>query len=132
MSRNGKTITLKDWATELLEQMQGVADILNNAHNEKFYSDAISAQMELVQDSSLTPSANVMEDIFNRDGSYYRFAKRKSEEHREYFLKRELNDHINQKIELVAEQSLQQQRELEASDDMCFDTFLQRYFDNQL
>lgn len=132
LSRNGKTITLKDWATELLEQMQGVADILNNAHNEKFYSDAISAQMELVQDSSLTPSANVMEDIFNRDGSYYRFAKRKSEEHREYFLKRELNDHINQKIELVAEQSLQQQRELEASDDMCFDTFLQRYFDNQL
>jgi len=88
--------------------------------------------MELIQDPSLTPSAQVLDDIFNRDGSYYRFAKRKSEEHREYFLKRELSDHINQKIELVAEQSLQQQSELEAAQDMDFDTFLQRYFDNQL
>jgi len=132
LSRNGNAITLKDWATELLEQMQGVADLLNNAHNEKFYSDAIAAQMELVQDSSLTPSAQVLDDIFNKDGSYYRFAKRKSEEHREYFLQRDLSDHINQKFELVAEQSLQQQNELEAEQDMDFDTFLQRYFDNQL
>lgn len=132
LSRNGNAITLKTWATEILEQMQGVADILNQTHNEKFYTDAIATQMALVQDPSLTPSAQVLNDIFNKDGSYYRFAKRKSEEHREFFLQRELKDHINQKIELVAEQSLQQQSELEAETDMDFDTFLQRYFDNQL
>lgn len=132
LNRNGKTITLKDWGIELLEQMQGIADLLNNAHNENFYSDAISAQMELIQDPSLTPSAQVLDDIFNKDGSYYRFAKRKSEEHREYFMQRELSDHINQKIELVAKQSLEQQSELEATQDMDFDIFLQRYFDNQL
>lgn len=132
LNRNGEAITLKDWATELLEQMQGVADILNTAHNETFYSDAISTQMELVQDPSLTPSAQVLDDIFNKDGSYYQFAKRKSEEHREYFLKRELSEHINKKMELVAEQSLQQQSKLEAEQDMGFDTFLQKYFDNQL
>jgi glutamate--cysteine ligase len=132
LSRNSTAITLKDWATELLQKMQGVADILNNAHNENFYTDAIAAQMELIQDPSLTPSANVLDDIFNRDGSYYRFAKRKSEEHREYFLKRELSEHINQKIELVAEQSLQQQQELESVQDIDFDTFLDRYFNNKL
>jgi len=88
--------------------------------------------MELVQEPSLTPSAQVLDDILNKDGSYYRFAKRKSEEHREYFLNRELKEHINQKIELVAEQSLQQQSELEAENSMDFDTFLQRYLDNQL
>lgn len=132
LSRNGKAITLKEWATELLEQMKGVADLLNNAHNENFYCDAISAQMELIQDPSLTPSAQVLDDIFNKDGSYYRFAKRKSEEHREYFLNRQLSDHIDKKIELVAQQSLEQQRELEAEQDMDFDTFLERYFDNKL
>lgn len=132
LDRNGESITLKSWATELLLQMQGVADLLNSTHNEKFYSDAIKAQMELVRDPSLTPSAQVLDDIFNKDGSYYRFAKRKSEEHREYFMQRELNDHINQKMELVAEQSLQQQRELEESQDIDFDTFLDRYFNNKL
>lgn len=132
LSRNREEITLKEWATELLQQMQGIADILNKAHNENFYSDAIKTQMELVQDPSLTPSAKVLDDIINKDGSYYRFAKRKSEEHREYFMQRELSEHISQKIELVAKQSLQQQNELEASQDMSFDTFLQRYFDNEL
>lgn len=132
LSRNGVAITLKDWATELLEKMQGVANLLNNAHNENFYCDAITAQMELIQDPSLTPSAKVLDDIFNKDGSYYRFAKRKSEEHREFFLKRELDEHINQKIELVAKQSLQQQSELESAKDVDFDTFLRRYFDNKL
>lgn len=132
LKRNGNTITLKDWATELLEQMQGVADLLNSAHNESFYSDAISTQITLVQDSSLTPSAQVLDDIFNKDGSYYSFAKRKSEEHRDYFLQRELSDSINQKLELLATQSLKQQTDLEAKQDMAFDTFLRRYFNNQL
>lgn len=132
LKRNGRAITLKEWATEILEQMQGVAELLNSSHNENFYCDAIKTQMDLVQDPSLTPSAQVLDDIFNKDGSYYRFAKRKSEEHREYFLQRELKDHINQKFELIAKQSLQQQSELEDSQDMDFDTFLQRYFDNQL
>jgi len=132
LDRNGEVITLNDWATELLEQMQGVADILNSSHNENFYSEAIKAQMSLVQDPSLTPSAKVLDDIINKDGSYYRFAKRKSEEHREYFMQRELKDHINQKIEFVAQQSLEQQEALEASQDMSFDTFLERYFDNKL
>jgi len=74
----------------------------------------------------------VLDDIINRDGSYYRFAKRKSEEHRDYFMRRELNEHINQKMEFVADQSLQQQYELEASQDMSLDTFLERYFNNTL
>ena len=132
LDRDGKRITLKNWAIEILEQMQGVADILNQTHNERFYTDAIAEQVELVKDPSLTPSAQVLDDIFNRDGSYYSFAKRKSEEHREFFLNRELKDHLKQKIELVAEQSIQEQIELEADRKMDFDTFLQRYFDNQL
>ena len=132
LSRMGEKITLKEWATELLEQMRGIAAVLNSAHNENFYSDAIDAQMELIEDPSLTPSAQVLHDIFNKDGSYYQFAKRKSEEHRAYFLDRDLSDHIAKKFEHVAQQSLQQQSELETAKDMDFDTFLQRYFDDKL
>jgi len=132
LSRNGKDISLKDWATELLDEMSGVADLLNKAHDETCYTKAIESKKDLVENPDKTPSAMVLNDIMNIDGSYYHFAKRKSEEHRDYFLQRKLAAETQQKIELVAQQSLQQQAELEAKNGLDFDTFLQKYFNNQL
>ena len=132
LSRNGEAITLQTWAEQLLEQMNGVAEILNQTHDEQCYTHAIEEQMELVQDARKTPSAKVLDDIFTKDGSYYHFAKRMSEEHRKYFLERDLAEKTQNEIELVAHQSLQKQREVEAENGLDFDTFLQKYFDNQL
>jgi len=132
LSRNSKEISFKEWATQLLNEMSGVAELLNKAHDETCYTNAIQGQKELVDDPSKTPSAMVLDDIMNRDGSYYHFAKRKSEEHRDYFLQRKLEAEIQQSIELVAQKSLKQQRETEEKNGMNFDTFLQKYFDNQL
>ena len=132
LSRNGENISLKNWATELLNEMSGVADLLNKAHDETCYAKAIKSQMALVEDPDKTPSAMVLDDIMNRDGSYYHFAKRKSEEHRDFFLERKLALETQQKIERVAENSLKEQAELEAKNGLDFDTFLQKYFDNQL
>ncbi len=132
LDRNGEKISLKGWATELLNEMSGVADILNKAHDETCYAKALEGQKELIEDPSKTPSAMVLDDIMNRDGSYYHFAKRKSEEHRDYFLQRKLEAEIRQRIELVAQKSLQEQRHTEKENGMNFDTFLQKYFDNQL
>jgi glutamate--cysteine ligase len=132
LSRNSKEISLKKWSTQLLDEMSGVADLLNKAHDETCYTKAMQGQKELVDDPSKTPSAMVLDDIMNRDGSYYHFAKRKSEEHRDYFLQRKLEAEIQQSIELVAQKSLKEQRETEEKNGMDFDTFLKKYFDNQL
>lgn len=132
LSRNGKDVSLKNWATDVLDEMSGVANILNKAHDETCYAKALSGQKELIEDPSKTPSAMVLDDIMQRDGSYYHFAKRKSEEHRDYFLQRKLETEIQKNIELVAKKSLQQQRNTEKENSMDFDTFLQKYFDNQL
>ncbi len=130
--RQGEAITLKKWGTELLDNMYGVAQSLNKAHGETCYCNAINSQKELIDDPNKTPSAKVLEDIKTRDGSYYAFAKRKSEEHRNYFLDRKLSNETDSKIELVAKESLKQQREVEESDSISFDIFLERYFNNQL
>jgi len=132
LSRNGELITLKAWATELLDSMFGVAQQLNKAHDESCYCNAINGQKELVDDPDKTPSAQVLNDIKTRDGSYYQFAKRKSEEHRDYFLKRKLSAETEEKIELVAQKSLEEQSKMEAEDQLDFDTFLNKYFNNQL
>ena len=130
--RNNKEISLKEWSTQLLSEMSGVAELLNKAHDETCYTKAMQGQKELVDDSSKTPSAMVLDDIMNRDGSYYHFAKRKSEEHRDYFLQRDLEAEIKKNIELVAQKSLKEQHQTEEENGLDFDTFLQKYFDNQL
>lgn len=132
LDRLGDSITLKDWANEILYKMSGIASILNKAHNETCYSHALESQLELVQNPDLTPSARVLDDIMSNDGSYYDFASRKSKEHRNYFLDRQLETETQKKFELAAIESIQQQKQLEMSDTLDFNTFLQRYFDNQL
>ena len=132
LSRKGEAVTLKNWAMDLLDEMSGVATSLNKTHGETCYLNAIESQKELVEDPDKTPSAKVLYDIKTRDGSYYQFAKRKSEEHREYFLERKLDNETEKKIEMMAIQSLQEQSKLEAEDTLDFDTFLQKYFNNQL
>ncbi len=130
--QNGKAITLTSWANELFNEMLGVAKTLNSVHSEACYIKALESQRELLLFPDKTPSAKVLSDIMNRDGSYYQFAKRKSEEHRDYFLARELDKEVNNKMELLAKESLKQQARLEAEDTLDFDTFLKRYFDNKL
>lgn len=132
LPNKGEVVTLKEWATQLLDEMSGVANLLDNAHDEERYSKAILEQMELVKNPDLTPSAKVLDEVINRDGSYYHFAKRQSEEHRDYFMKRKLATETKKEIERMAKKSIQEQANLESKDTLDFDTFLQKYFDNEL
>ncbi len=132
LKQNGDAITLTSWANQLFDEMLDVAKILNSVHSETCYIRALESQRELLLFPDKTPSAKVLSDIMNRDGSYYQFAKRKSEEHRDYFLTRSLDPEYKKKMELMASESLKQQAQLEADDTLDFDTFLQHYFDNKL
>ncbi|HIP95122.1 MAG TPA: glutamate--cysteine ligase [Leucothrix sp.] len=132
LQRNGQAITLTDWANQLFDEMTGVAQILNSVHDESCYINTINSHRALVDDPDKTPSALVLDDIMNRDGSYYQFAKRKSEEHREYFLKRKLDENTEKKLEQMAITSLQEQSQLEAEGRLDFDVFLERYFQGHL
>ena len=132
LQRNGKDITLTKWANQLLDEMTGVAEILNSVHEETCYLNTIKIQRDLVDNPEKTPSAMVLDDIKNRDGSYYHFVKRKSEEHRHYFLERKLNKEMEQQLEQMSINSLKEQSQLEAEDTLDFDVFLKKYFTGEL
>lgn len=132
LMRNGQPVTLKAWAFELLDEMSNIAEILNRTHNETCYTFALETQRELVAKSELTPSARVLEDIMEKDGSFYAFAARKSKEHREFFLQRHLSNEKQRQFELVAQESIEKQKQIEAADTLDFESFLDRYFTNSL
>ena len=130
LSQNNSKKMLKLWASELLDAMMPVAELLNTVHTDTCYVSALKHQMELVEHPELTFSARVLDDLMTKHSSYFDFAQHKSNEHRDYFLKRILSEGSLQQFAQQAKQSIHEQQQIEANDDMNFDEFLKHYFNN--
>lgn len=133
LDRRGESILLKDWASELLENMLPVAAMLDKTHNDSRYTKAVQVQLKLAENPDLTPSAQALEDMTNHgQEDFFTFAQRKSKEHRQFFMQRQLSDELQKQFEEMARSSLAEQRQIEAADELDFDTFLARYFAGEL
>ncbi len=129
LHRRGEEILLKEWALELLEQMLSVAALLDQSHGSERYTASVAQQLELARNPELTPSARALEEMVAQGHEdFFTFAQRKSLEHRDFFMQRQLPAALQQEFETMARTSLAQQREIEAGDQLDFDRFLAQYF----
>ncbi len=128
LSQNTKKRTLTSWGLELLDAMMPVAELLNAVHSDVCYVSALKYQMELIEHPELTSSARLLDELMSRHSSYFDFAQSQSEQHRHYFLERELSQTTWNKFVQQAKLSLLEQQKVEANDDVNFDSFLKYYF----
>src|SRR4029077_17596183 len=61
--RDGRTISMHDWARELLDSMAGICELLDQGDPARPYSEALATQSAKVDDVSLTPSARLMTEL---------------------------------------------------------------------
>ena len=125
---HGRQIPLKQWALELCDQMQGICEVLDLEEKGQPYSQALAQQQETIYDVERTPSARILSEMRQSGETFFHFAKRKSQDYLEYFKQQPLSAERLQLLSEEAEQSLQRQTEIEASDTQSFDDYLQRYF----
>lgn len=124
-----KTRSLHDWGTDLLDKISRVAEQLDQAHRKQqdgLYQQAVTAQRAKLSDSSLTPSAQVMAAL-KGGRSFAELSLELAHKHKTFFATHPLADSAFDKLTEQSKQSLQKQRELEASDTESFDAFLARY-----
>ncbi len=126
--RNGVRCGLKDWANDLLNGMQSVAELLDQHKEATPYQDALQLQREKVIDAELTPSARMLNEMRETNETFYRFAERMSLKHNQYFKKLNLSDECRQFFDNAAQESIEKQLKIEATDELDFDAFLQAYF----
>ena len=126
LQRLGKTVTLKDWARELVEQMHPLAVLLDETHGVNHYQAALQAMSARVEDSELTPSAKVLAAMKQKNHSFCDFGLEQS--------KQLANSHqapLASETRLhwqgLAQNSLQKQQDIEQADDMNFDQYLAHY-----
>nr|CAA6821051.1 MAG: Glutamate--cysteine ligase (EC [uncultured Thiotrichaceae bacterium] len=133
LDRLGESLLLKKWALELLENMLPVAAMLDKTHDDSRYTQAVHAQLKLAENPDLTPSAQALEEMASHgQEDFFTFAQRKSKEHREFFMQRTLSDDLQKQFEAMAKSSIAKQHQIEAADELDFDTFLSRYFEGGL
>ena len=125
--RDDGEVRLRDWGRTLLSELQPVAELLDSANQTQAYSVALANMQERIEDDSSTPAATLLREMTDNNETYYSMAMRKACEQRDYFRERPPSDETIAKYRQLAQQSIQRQAEIEASDNLSFDEFLANY-----
>jgi glutamate--cysteine ligase len=127
LQRNGQSVTLKDWASELITRIGQMAELLDRAHGGEEHAQALRAQQAKVDDPELTPSAQVLARMDEHDESFIEFSIRQSQNHAAIFREQPLPAERQQAFETLARDSLAEQSRLEQQEVGDFDLFVGAY-----
>jgi glutamate--cysteine ligase len=126
LSKNGTSIGLRQWGNELLTELASLAQSMDEAAGNNQYSHALAQQHAKLDDASLTPSAQYLAEMKSKDLEFSQLTLQLAEQRAAEF-QQPLNEELNKEMQLQAQQSLMQQAEIEAGDQIDFPSFLKQY-----
>ena len=128
LTRGSQEVTLAEWGGEVLAECEQIAAALDAATGGNLHRDALSAAVAALDDPASTPSARVLQAMArDHNNSYVHFALAQSRAHRDAILKLPLSEKVANRLALQAEESLVEQRRIEAADAVPFETYRQQY-----
>jgi glutamate--cysteine ligase len=128
LQRDGRAMSMNVWARELLDSMQGIAEIFDRGDPSRPYQAALAVQASKVNHVALTPSARMLSELENTGESFFDLALRMSLLHKEYFLALYApNVDRQSEFKAQAEESLKAQASIEAADRVSFEQYLSEY-----
>lgn len=128
LQRNGEEISLTNWAEEMIDSMQPIAEMLNSIHFTQHYTQVLKLQLEKVADASQTPSGMILDDVQNNFNSFFDFAITQARKHERFFKHLVQNQNSKMQFEHQATESILKQKEIEENDTLSFDEYLAAYF----
>ncbi len=128
LDNNGQSISLTDWALQILQSMQPLCDVLDKNTTDKPYTAALQQQFALVADTNLTPSARIIAEMEEKNQSFSSFSLNISTKYQLFIKQKKMNASKQQYFKELAKRSHDKQKELEQADKVSFDQFLSQYF----
>ena len=126
--RNGHNHVLKDWAMEIMQEMESVCDLLDADNPDKPYTASLKKQTDKVNNPELTPSARMLDDMRQDHESFYHFAERMSKKHFHYYKNLHLSTEQEKFYSNEAKLSIEKQQAMEKDDRLSFEEYLSNYF----
>ena len=127
LQRDGRSVGLVDWATQILTEMEAVAQRLDAWAGGDDYQQALRTAWERVQNPALLPSAQVLQAVQAHDDAFVRFVTERSVQARVNLQSLPLPDAQTARFKALAEESLQAQQAIEAADTLSFEDFRKEY-----
>ncbi|MFV0455852.1 MAG: glutamate--cysteine ligase [Pseudomonas sp.] len=127
LHRGGEQVSLQAWAQELLHEIGQVATLLDQSQGGDQHARALATQRAKVADSSLTPSARVLDTLKRSGESFSQFAQRQTQAHAAHFRSQPLDAAEQAAFETAAQRSHDEQAALEAQQESDFDQFVATY-----
>jgi glutamate--cysteine ligase len=123
-------LPLADWARQLLDEMQGICELLDGADEARPYTTALELQRAKLGDPARLPSSRLLAEMEREQVAFFDLALSMSRMHRDYF--RDLyppNEGRLGELATEAADSLREQRAVESADTLPFAGFVARYFE---
>jgi glutamate--cysteine ligase len=127
LARHGQQIELVEWGGEVLADCAPIAKALDHATGASAHGEALAAAVAALNDPALTPSARVLQAMKGYGNSYIGFVLAQSRAHRETILRLPLPPEVAAGFARLAEESIAEQRRVEAADTVPFETYRQQY-----
>jgi glutamate--cysteine ligase len=125
----GRTRSLRDWGVEIMDSLRPICQLLDAGTEQGCYRASLEHQLAKVLDSAETPSARVLAAMADRELSFFEFAADLSRRYRDYFRNLPPIEPARRELfEQEAADSLSRYREIEDSEEMPFEEFLERYY----
>ncbi len=125
LQRDGRSVSLKAWGAELLDQLGGICELLDADDPGQPYRRALAKQLEKLRDPERTPSARHLQELRRAGTGFAEYTLALSGQHRARLLETAGHDPALQ-AEFAAEaaESLLEQQALERADRGSFEDYL--------
>jgi len=128
LKRAGREVPLTEWGAELVAQCAPIAAALDTAHGGTPYSEALAAADAALLDASILPSARVLAAMAQDFGnSFMEFTLAQSEKTKAVLQGLPLSNEQLARLTAQSQQSIEEQKKIEASDSLTFEAYRQQY-----
>jgi glutamate--cysteine ligase len=128
LERDGREVTLVEWAAEILDQCRPLARALDAARGGTAHEEALRGALALLDRPHTTPSARVLEAARREhSGSFHALGCALAERARDALLAMPVDAAAQERLQRLAEASVLEQREREAADTLPFEAYLEGY-----
>ena len=132
LSYEGRERSLLQWGRELCERMVPASELLDHANSTDRYTRSLAEQARLFDDPEATPAAKLIREMRDNHECFVETTWRRSQAFGDYFKSRQLDDAQLQRFDSLAEVSQRERAEIEATDRVSLDEYIENYFSQLL
>ena len=128
LTKGSHEVAFTEWGCEVLAECEPIATALDAANETTAHREALAAAVGALHDPAMAPSARVLQTMERDYGnSYTRFVLAQSLAQRDAILRLPFPAEVADRFSRLAEESIVEQRRVEAADTLPFETYRQLY-----